>query len=135
MCEKCHLQLNNACPQCRSGYVGTRNYLLEEVIKHLKHLKCGQDEGGAETSSANKSENCDAKLTTAIAELVASIPKMSSSEAENEAPTAPVTRAVTIGNSTESLGLTLPEIIRDRFIGNSLIYFTKICRKIIWKCN
>lgn len=97
VCEGCvkkiNRHLNNECPQCRGAFVGTRNYILEEMVKQLKHLKASVMVKKTETTSANNpnanislsgangdSEDADvviddAKLTKAIASLVASIPK------------------------------------------------------------
>lgn len=37
VCEKCQQQLTE-CPHCRGSYMGTRNYVLEEVIDKLKKI-------------------------------------------------------------------------------------------------
>lgn len=97
VCEECvlkiHQHTNNECPQCRGAFVGTRNYILEEMVKQLKHLKASvmvkkTDAANSSDSNANTvsadvnsdSEDTDvvidnAKLTKAMATLVASIPK------------------------------------------------------------
>lgn len=104
VCEGCvlkiHHHLKNECPQCRGAFVGTRNYILEEMVKQLKHLKASvmvkktdTTRGGGSDSNANtlaNDENSDnedtdvvidtAKLTKAMATLVASIPKPSKRE-------------------------------------------------------
>lgn len=99
VCEGCvkkiHRHLNNECPQCRGAFVGTRNYILEEMCKQLKHLKASvmvkkTDTAGTSDPNANTvsnaadsdSEDADVvidnvKLSKAIANLVASIPKPS----------------------------------------------------------
>lgn len=99
VCEGCvkkiHRHLNNECPQCRGAFVGTRNYILEEMCKQLKHLKASvmvkkTDKAGTSDPNANTvlnaadsdSEDADividnVKLSKAIANLVASIPKPS----------------------------------------------------------
>lgn len=95
VCEECHLHLNNECPQCRGPFVGTRNYVLEEVVKQLKHLKAtvmvkktniarGNDANANTVASDANSDSEDTdvvidnvKLTKAMATLVASIPKPS----------------------------------------------------------
>lgn len=101
VCEGCvkkiHRHLNNECPQCRGAFVGTRNYILEEMVKQLKHLKASVmvKKTDAASSSNRKSVSNemnsdsedadvvidDAKLTKAIATLVASIPKPSKRDA------------------------------------------------------
>lgn len=102
VCEGCvlkiHHHLNNECPQCRLKFVGTRNYILEEMVKQLKHLKAsvmvkktdatrGRDSNANTLSNDGNSDNEDtdvvidnAKLTKAMATLVASIPKPSKRE-------------------------------------------------------
>lgn len=102
VCEGCvvkiHQHLNNECPQCRGPFVGTRNYILEEMVKQLKHLKAsvmvkktdatrGRDSNANTLSHDVNSDNEDtdvvidnAKLTKAMATLVASIPKPSKRE-------------------------------------------------------
>ncbi|XP_055299867.1 uncharacterized protein LOC129567237 isoform X2 [Sitodiplosis mosellana] len=99
VCEGCVKKINrnlnhNECPQCRGAFVGTRNYILEEMVKQLKQLKASvmikktdkTDTAGTSDQNANKVSNeqdsdgddiDDAKLTKAIATLVASIPKPS----------------------------------------------------------
>lgn len=96
VCEGCVDKINrslnhNECPQCRGAFVGTRNYILEEMVKQLKQLKASvmvkkTDTAGTSDQNANKVSNGqdsdgedidDAKLTKAIATLVASIPKPS----------------------------------------------------------
>lgn len=104
VCEGCvkkiNRHLNNECPQCRGAFVGTRNYILEEMVKQLTHLKASVMVKKTETTSANNSNaNAtsngadansedvvidDAKLTKAIASLVASIPKPKHDEAAPE---------------------------------------------------
>lgn len=107
VCESCvkkiHRHLNNECPQCRGAFVGTRNYILEEMVKQLKHLKASvmvkkTDSAGPSGPDANTVTNADsdgddiddAKLSKAIASLVASIPKPSKREPttseSNESP-------------------------------------------------
>lgn len=90
VCEGCVKQINrhlkNECPQCRGAFVGTRNYILEEMVKQLKHLKAsvrvkktdtaGTGDANANTL-ANDSDEDNDKLTKAIATLVASIPNPS----------------------------------------------------------
>lgn len=94
MCRS-HKQLHNECPQCRGGFMGTRNYILEEMIKQLKHLKMSTlaKVGEASTSkqasgpkSGTDNDNYESKLTDAIVKLVASIPKppQKSSADDNE---------------------------------------------------
>lgn len=102
VCEECvlkiHHHLNNECPQCRGAFVGTRNYILEEMVKQLKHLKAsvmvkktdtvhGNDSNANTVLNDGNSDNEDtdvvidnAKLTKAMATLVASIPKPSKRE-------------------------------------------------------
>lgn len=99
VCEECHLHLNNECPQCRGPFVGTRNYVLEEMVKQLKHLKAsvmvkkadvkvrGNDANANTVANDANSDSEDAdvvidnaKLTKAMATLVASIPKPSKRE-------------------------------------------------------
>lgn len=100
VCEGCvrkiNRHLNNECPQCRGAFVGTRNYILEEMVKQLKHLKASVMVKKTETASTSDSNanamsadaNSDSedaiddvKLTKAIASLVASIPKPSKRDA------------------------------------------------------
>lgn len=53
-CETCFNQIQVSsvhCPQCRSEFAGTRNYILEELLKHLKILK--QSALDAEQTSTN----------------------------------------------------------------------------------
>lgn len=102
VCEGCVLKiqhhLNNECPQCRGPFEGTRNYILEEMVKQLKHLKASvmvkktdairsSDSNANTLSNDANSDNEDtdvvidnAKLTKAMATLVASIPKPSKRE-------------------------------------------------------
>lgn len=100
VCEGCvlkiHHHLNNECPQCRGAFVGTRNYILEEMVKQLKHLKASvmvkkTDKSDSNANTLSNDANSDtedtdvvidnAKLTKAMATLVASIPKPSKREA------------------------------------------------------
>lgn len=64
--------------------MGTRNYILEEMIKQLKHLKTSALAKVGEASTSKKAsgpnnaaekDNYESKLNDAIARLVASIPK------------------------------------------------------------
>lgn len=102
VCEGCvlkiHHHLNNECPQCRGAFVGTRNYILEEMVKQLKHLKAsvmvkktntvhGNDSNANTVSNDGNSDSEDTdvvidsvKLTKAMETLVASIPKPSKRE-------------------------------------------------------
>lgn len=101
VCEGCvkkiNRHLNNECPQCRGAFVGTRNYILEEMVKQLKHLKAsvrvkktnttGNSDSDA-NSVANETVDND-KLTKAIATLVASIPnpvQHDSNESSQQSP-------------------------------------------------
>lgn len=102
VCEGCvkkiHRHLNNECPQCRGAFVGTRNYILEEMVKQLKHLKASVMVKKTDTASISSDKHTvaneansdsedadvvidDAKLSKAIASLVASIPKPSKRDA------------------------------------------------------
>lgn len=38
VCEKCQKMLKE-CPQCRSAYTGTRNYMMEQLVLKLKKIK------------------------------------------------------------------------------------------------
>lgn len=109
VCESCVKEINrhlkNECPQCRGAFNGTRNYILEEMVKQLKHLKASvmvkkptATAAGTSDANANPLENGnsdaddtemidDMKLSRAIATLVASIPKPSTRE---PAPTEPI---------------------------------------------
>lgn len=110
VCEGCvkkiHRHLNNECPQCRGAFVGTRNYILEEMVKQLKALKASvmvkktDTAAGASDANANTVANelnsdtddtdvviDNAKLTKAIATLVASIPKPAKRDADACEPT------------------------------------------------
>lgn len=109
VCESCVKEINrhlkNECPQCRGAFVGTRNYILEEMVKQLKHLKASvmvkkptATAAGTSDTNANPLANGnsdgddtevidDMKLSRAIATLVASIPKPSARE---PAPTEPI---------------------------------------------
>lgn len=70
VCERCYGKISNTqCPQCRSNYMGTRNYMLEKMIESLKMLKNGSNG----TATAVKT-NDDDKLTNEIAKLVQLIP-------------------------------------------------------------
>lgn len=77
VCEKCQLQLTE-CPHCRGVYVGTRNYVLEEVIAKLKRLNSttciglGDEDVGSksdllstETKSTNEAPS-DAATTASV---------------------------------------------------------------------
>lgn len=105
VCEGCvkkiNRHLNNECPHCRGAFVGTRNYILEEMVKQLKHLKAsvmvkkttanndtasGRTGGPSNAKTVSNEHDSDgddiddAKLTKAIANLVLSIPKPSKQE-------------------------------------------------------
>lgn len=89
VCERCKGHLNNECPQCRGPFVGTRNYVLEEMVKQLKQLKLSviktksdteidADGANADASSAADAEIIDTnKLKSELEKLVLSIPKPS----------------------------------------------------------
>ncbi|KAG4079542.1 hypothetical protein HA402_010374 [Bradysia odoriphaga] len=61
VCEACQLKLTE-CPHCRGVYVGTRNYVLEQVIAKLKLLRTTDninwvdqnDDAPGETKSTNE---------------------------------------------------------------------------------
>lgn len=38
VCEKCQKMMTE-CPQCRSAYTGTRNYMMEQLVTKLKKVK------------------------------------------------------------------------------------------------
>lgn len=97
VCEKCHKKIGNECPQCRSHYVGTRNYVLEEMVKQLRQLK--QLSSAIELSEATNSnsveetgdsksksdEHPEVKVANVIAKFLASIPKPSSNDDDEDA--------------------------------------------------
>lgn len=59
VCEKCYLKLKE-CPHCRSLYVGTRNFVLEELITKLKGLTFNKS---PVANTENVPENNGAKNT------------------------------------------------------------------------
>lgn len=102
VCEGCvkkiNRHLNNECPQCRGAFVGTRNYILEEMVKQLKQLKASvqvKKTDAAGTSDPNANTVADElvdndKLTKAIATLVKNIPNPAqpdSNDTESQNPT------------------------------------------------
>lgn len=99
VCEKCHKKLSNECPQCRSAYVGTRNYILEEMVKQLKHLKQisisttkdAEENSPTTSGAADKTGDSDAiaehpevKFASIIAKFLDSIPKPSSNDDDDK---------------------------------------------------
>lgn len=87
VCEKCYRQLNNECPQCRSQFVGTRNYLLEDIIKQLKALKqmacpnpstSDSDNGNTDASGGSAGGG---QLNKVMEKFFQSIPRPSENEA------------------------------------------------------
>lgn len=90
VCEKCYRQLGTAaaqCPQCRSTFVGTRNYILEDLVKQLKIIK--QSCANATTSDAENG-NSEAKINKAMEQIFNSIPIAN----DNESAEAPVPSSV-----------------------------------------
>lgn len=64
VCEKCSLKLTE-CPHCRSGYCGTRNYVLEEVIAKLRGLSCdASKKSGSDVQTDATSTNAPKRTTT-----------------------------------------------------------------------
>lgn len=101
VCEKCHGKLKNECPQCRSHFVGTRNYILEEVVKQLQILKYPKKNGSGNEKGTNNAT--DAKLTNAIAKLVALIPDPSSNDNNKEEEAATESQVASEHGDTESI--------------------------------
>lgn len=77
MCDRCYPKIpSRQCPQCRSNYMGTRNYILEEMIKTLKMLKSGAAGESDAKKEKKASKSAEAKLTDEIAKLVNMIPSV-----------------------------------------------------------
>lgn len=62
--------------------MGTRNYILEEMIKTLKMLKTGSSSDSDAKTDSKKSKSADEKLTNEIAKLVKLIPSVDEVVAE-----------------------------------------------------
>lgn len=123
VCEGCVKKINqhlkNECPQCRGAFVGTRNYILEEMVKQLKHLKASErvkksDDANANTVANDGDEDND-KLTKAIATLVASIPNLSKRKPDDEPfepPTRLRARAINLDDIMAEIAADLEEVQR-----------------------
>lgn len=72
-----HEKLNNECPQCRGEFVGTRNYVVEEMIKQLSILRKSAVKKKDPADEADAIEYDEVKLSEAMAKLITSIPKPS----------------------------------------------------------
>lgn len=72
-----HEKLNNECPQCRGEFVGTRNYVVEEMIKQLSILRKSVVKKKDPADEADAIEYDEVKLSEAMAKLITSIPKPS----------------------------------------------------------
>lgn len=53
VCEKCQTRLTD-CPHCRSPFIGTRNYILEELMARFKKTM-KQDKGKGSPNAASPS--------------------------------------------------------------------------------
>lgn len=137
VCEACVQKIsriNNECPQCRGAFVGTRNYILEEMVKQLKHLQTSamvkkKQPAAAGTSDANANAVAnglddsddtnvvdDAKLYKAIATLVASIPKPSKHE---PATTRPIGDYPILRPPSETGSVVFGELLLNFFLSST----------------
>lgn len=114
VCEKCHRQLQNECPQCRSHFVGTRNYLLEDIVKQLKQLK--QYACANTSTSDSENGNAEQKRNDAITKFVNSIPKPSEIETVSPNPPNLDSSGDTIDNITVILRKLEVVFVRDVLI-------------------
>lgn len=74
VCEGCHTkQLNSECVQCRQPFIGTRNFLLEEMVKQLKRMKYTAAATSSSQDTAATSEIIKKHLTEQLSEQLAKL--------------------------------------------------------------
>lgn len=103
VCEKCQTQLSE-CPHCRGAYVGTRNYVLEEVIAKLK-VFVDNDTAAAAAAGVDAT-------TTATPTITAANKKKKSKKAKKAAAAAAAAAAVASGSgatASTTMAMTIEE--------------------------
>lgn len=73
ICSNCFSK-TTLCAQCRQPYTGTRNFLLEEMVKQLIQMKKTTDNIPAKSSKA-EGEGVAEKLSKQLAKLIEAVPK------------------------------------------------------------
>lgn len=73
ICSNCFSK-TTLCAQCRQPYTGTRNFLLEEMVKQLIQMKKTTDNIPAKSSKA-EGEGMAEKLSKQLAKLIEAVPK------------------------------------------------------------
>lgn len=73
ICSNCFSK-TSLCAQCRQPYTGTRNFLLEEMVKQLIQMKNLTIDVPTKSSQA-KGEDVADKLSKQLAKLFESVPK------------------------------------------------------------